>query len=368
LATLRFHLPADALERLCFSYGPVLEAVFSLHVLVQPQRYPLHHPFIRQMRELPLSLRREMAALSFVLGDAPPSLGPVLPNPLGRFPPDTSESFEDGLAHLRKLSADTITAEFADALAVAERSRPTHDDAALRMAREKPVAFVERVCQLLEDYWDAAFEREWLRLEPLLAGSVAEAGRLLLGGGLLAFLRTLGPRVRTHAGGKGFDVEVVCAPKWGSAEERAGQDVAVPETFTFVPSAFTWPQIWVSVEAPWPLGMTYSPPFVASLGRPRIPPADLVRVLRACGDDTRLRALRWIAERPRSTQELAPLVGITESALSKHLRQLADAGVLQPRRDGHYVLYHLRHDRLEVLTDSLLAYLGPDNLRPGEEP
>jgi DNA-binding transcriptional ArsR family regulator len=55
-----------------------------------------------------------------------------------------------------------------------------------------------------------------------------------------------------------------------------------------------------------------------------------------------------------------PLIGITEPALSKHLRQLADAGVLEPRRDGRYVLYHLRRDQLEVLADSLLAFLDGD--------
>jgi DNA-binding transcriptional ArsR family regulator len=72
---------------------------------------------------------------------------------------------------------------------------------------------------------------------------------------------------------------------------------------------------------------------------------------------SRLRALRRIAERPRSTQELAPLVGITEAAMSKHLRQLAETGVLEGRRDGRYVLYHLRAVRLEPLSESLLAYL-----------
>jgi len=359
LAKLCFHLAAGAVERARFGYGPLLEAVFSLTVLVAPHRNPLHHPFIRRMRDLPLPLRRELAALSFVLGAAPPGTAPGLPNPLARFPTGTAQSFAEGLAVLRALPADTIAAEFADALAVAERAPTAQIEPALRMARERPVAFVDRVCRLLEDYWDAAFAREWLRLEPLLADSVADAGQLALAGGLPAFVETLRPRVRGHRDGHGLDVEVICSPKRDPAANGRHQHVAVPDAFTFVPSAFAWPHIWVGVDPGWPLGMTFCPPFVARLARPRIPPADLVAVLRACGDDLRLRVLRWIAERPRSTQELAPLVGITESALSKHLRQLTDAGVLQPRRDGHYVLYHLRPDRLEPLTDSLLDFLGP---------
>ena len=76
------------------------------------------------------------------------------------------------------------------------------------------------------------------------------------------------------------------------------------------------------------------------------------------GDETRLRALRLIAEKPRSTQELAPLVGITEAGLSKHLRLLADCGLLESRRDGYYVLYSLRPDRIEPVSHALLAFLG----------
>ncbi|MQA79311.1 MAG: helix-turn-helix domain-containing protein [Streptosporangiales bacterium] len=349
----------DPVESVCFSYGPLLEAVFSLHVLVEPQRHPLHHPWIRQMRQLPPSLRREIAAHAAVLGASPPGAGTALPDPLGRFPADTSASFHDGLADLRALPAETITAEFAEAPAFAARPEPEHTDSARQMARDDPPAFIERLCRLLEDYWDAAFEKEWLRVEPRLADSVSEAGRLLLTAGLTGFVDTLGPRVRGYPGRRQFDLDVTCAPQWGSAADLQNTEVMVTDTFTFVPSAFSWPHIWYSVDAPWSIGMTYDPSFVTRQARPRIPPTDLVSVLRACGDDVRLRTLRWIAERPRSTQELAPLVGITESSLSKHLHQLTESGVLEPHRDGQYVLYHLRRERLRPLTESLLAYLDP---------
>jgi DNA-binding transcriptional ArsR family regulator len=67
--------------------------------------------------------------------------------------------------------------------------------------------------------------------------------------------------------------------------------------------------------------------------------------------------LRLIAERPRSTQELAPLVGLSEAALSKHLRLLAEAGVLQTQRTGYYVLYHLEPEQITMVMESLPTYL-----------
>jgi DNA-binding transcriptional ArsR family regulator len=359
LTTIRFHLAEGADERVGFAYCPRLEAVFSLHVLVEPQRHPLHHAWIRRMRGLPVALRRELTACSFAFGAAPPSLGTALPDPLAAFPSGAFETFEDGVSALRALSEDTVAAGLADVVAVGDKTSSAQTAEALAMARDDPLGFAERLAVLLEEYWAVAFESEWQTIEPHLATCVAEAGRHMHDGGLHRFIDTLGPRVRSRDDGKGFELELSCAPHWGSAAGAPDADITVSETFTFVPSVFSWPHIWYGVEPGWPQGMTYHAPQVSEAARPRVPPAELVQVLRACGDDVRLRALRWIAERPRSTQELAPLVGVTEPTLSKHLRQLTDAGVLEPCRDGRYVLYRLRRERLEGLAGSLLAFVDP---------
>jgi hypothetical protein len=249
LAAIRFHLAEDALERVCFGYAPLLEAVFSLHVLVEPQHHPLHHAWVRDMRALPAPLRRELAACAFALASAP-NRGAALPNPLARFPTRASPSFEDGLADLRALPEEAVVAEFAHFLAMSEDGRSREARAALRRAREDPAAFLERLCALLEAYWETAFASEWQRLEPRLAESVAEAGCLLFSGGLYAFVATLGSRVRVHRERQRFDLEMSCAPQCGSAAEMEDVDVAVPGTFTFVPSAFSWPHMWASIDPP----------------------------------------------------------------------------------------------------------------------
>jgi DNA-binding transcriptional ArsR family regulator len=118
-----------------------------------------------------------------------------------------------------------------------------------------------------------------------------------------------------------------------------------------------WPHVRVNCDPPWPLGLVFPASSIIRESRPRIPPAQLIGVLRALADDTRLRALRLIAERPRSTQELAPLVGVTEAALSKHLRTLAEAGLLDRHRDGYYVLYRIVPDQVAALAPSLEAFL-----------
>jgi DNA-binding transcriptional ArsR family regulator len=90
----------------------------------------------------------------------------------------------------------------------------------------------------------------------------------------------------------------------------------------------------------------------------RAAPPDLLSLLRAAGDDSRLRILKLVAERPRTTEELAPLVSLSEPALSRHLRILGEAGVVSARRDGYYVLYRLERSALARLSDELLGFLG----------
>jgi DNA-binding transcriptional ArsR family regulator len=125
-----------------------------------------------------------------------------------------------------------------------------------------------------------------------------------------------------------------------------------------VPSFYVWPHVRVNCDDPWPPGIVYPAPFAVAESRPAVPADELLHVLRALGDPTRLRALKLIAARPRTTQELAPLVGISEAGLSKHLRLLARAGVVESHREGYYVVYTLASDRIAPLSDALLRFLA----------
>ena len=223
-----------------------------------------------------------------------------------------------------------------------------------RLAEEEPHELACRFADLLSTYWEAGFCREWERIEPDLAETVAAAGRYIAGDGVFSLLGQLWPEVRSNPASQTFWVERV-----HDHDVVLGQD----DRLVFVPSFYVWPHVRVNCDAPWPYALIYPAPGMIRDAQPRLPPVHLLRVLRALADDTRLRALRLIDERPRSTQELAPLVGITEAALSKHLRLLADAGIVTSRREGYYVIYQVNPDRLHPLTASLLAYLGTPRSR-----
>ena len=356
---IRFHLPAFAIERLSFAYSPLVEAVLSLHVLVEPKHHPLQHEFVRRMRALSPSLRRRIAELAFVYRRMMPDF--VAP------PADEGYgSFADELERIRRLDDETLALEFLrplydhggrrDAALLADDEvrahvRQSSAPESAELIFDDPRALTEMLIELLTHYWEEAFAEEWDRLEPRLAAAVTEAGRAIASGGVYALLHGLSPRLRVDPVREEFGLDL-------PHEHRV--EVTESNRLVLVPSAFVWPHVRVNCDEPWPISLTYAASFVAADARPRIPSSDLVRLLRALGDDTRLRALRLIAERPRSTQELAPLVGISEAGLSKHLRQLAQVGVVTTRREGYYVLYSVDAERLEPLSQTLLAFLGDE--------
>ncbi|MDX6476881.1 MAG: hypothetical protein QOH95_2392 [Gaiellaceae bacterium] len=352
---------------MAFAYSPTFEAALSLHVVTRPKHHALQHGWVRRARRLPVALRREIDAFRFAwFGDVPDFL---LPSPDGDF-----DSFEEELDRLRGLDHELVAFEFLRPLwdhegdrdaakldrldvraHVERRALAVGGDPALALLLfDDPGALLERFLEVLAEYWNAAFAEEWERLEPLLAEAVVDAGRQVAAGGLYSLFAGLSRKLRVDPAREEIGIDIPHHHR-----------VAVTESnrLTLVPSVFVWPHVRVNCDEPFPLSLVYPAPFVARDARPRIPDAELLRLLKVLGDDTRLRALRLIAEAPRSTQELAPLVGISEAGLSKHLRLLADGGVVEPRREGYYVLYSLVPDRLEPLSAAVLRYLG----RGGDE-
>jgi DNA-binding transcriptional ArsR family regulator len=370
---IRFHLPANALDRVAFAYSPLLEAALSLHVLVEPKHHPLQHEWVRAMRALKPALRREVGAFSFLYRT---TLADV-------FLPSPSEEYRDfGLEveRLRRLDQRTVAYELtrplhdhggaeprdprlddADVRASVLRSAELHGPESVRVAQallEDPVAVARRLATLLESYWEAAFAAEWEQLEPRLAAAVTEAGRQLADDGVYSLLLRLAPQLRVDAGREEFGIDV-------RHEHRV--EVGDDQTLVLAPSYFVWPHVRVNCDQPWPLTLVYPAGFVLGAARRELPSGDFLRSLRAVADATRLRALKLIAERPRSTQELARLIGISEAGLSKHLRLMAHAGLLTTRREGYYVLYSLVPERVEAVASALQTYLAREPGQAGKD-
>ena len=66
---------------------------------------------------------------------------------------------------------------------------------------------------------------------------------------------------------------------------------------------------------------------------------ELLSWLRACAESTRLRLLALCAERELSVSDLAVVLGQSEPRVSRHLRILTEAGLVERVRQGQWVHY-----------------------------
>ncbi|MDY6985390.1 MAG: arsenite methyltransferase [Candidatus Thermoplasmatota archaeon] len=76
-----------------------------------------------------------------------------------------------------------------------------------------------------------------------------------------------------------------------------------------------------------------------------------IRTFKALTDDTRLRALIALqhAGRELCVCELADALNETQYNISRHMKILKDAGIVQERKDGRWVFYHLKKPEEEFM-------------------
>ena len=96
----------------------------------------------------------------------------------------------------------------------------------------------------------------------------------------------------------------------------------------------------------------------------------LVEIFKALSDPTRLRLVKLLSEcrpgvckgGPLCVNALAHQLGVTQSAVSQHLRILRQAGLVRGARRGTFMHYSLDPEGLEKYRHALRDTLGEDFL------
>lgn len=89
----------------------------------------------------------------------------------------------------------------------------------------------------------------------------------------------------------------------------------------------------------------------------KTPPIDLEKRLKAIGDGTRLRILKEIGTKGKTTQELSIKLNISEAAVSKALKLLYDSKLVDKTRAGNYIIYNLNTIEIDYLPYKIYEYL-----------
>ena len=94
----------------------------------------------------------------------------------------------------------------------------------------------------------------------------------------------------------------------------------------------------------------------------------LDKVFKALGDMKRLRVLKLLEKRRLCVCELAFVLGVSQPAVSRHLKRLISAGFVDSEQDGYWTNYFLKpkNGYAKVLLASLRGWIGDDRVVMGD--
>lgn len=87
-----------------------------------------------------------------------------------------------------------------------------------------------------------------------------------------------------------------------------------------------------------------------------MPMREIVKVLKALADPTRLRIVLLLRRRELCVCELMAVLGMEQSRISHHMRILREAGIAEDIRDGRWIVYRMPEEA-RALLESLIS--GP---------
>ena len=97
----------------------------------------------------------------------------------------------------------------------------------------------------------------------------------------------------------------------------------------------------------------------ATVDAPDLSRNEIVVRLNALADDTRLRILRYIADNgEQRSQDIINELNLSQSAASRHLKQLSATGYLTEHRCEGAKCYSLGEERLRDTFQAVLAFLA----------
>ncbi len=88
--------------------------------------------------------------------------------------------------------------------------------------------------------------------------------------------------------------------------------------------------------------------------------AHVAELFRSFSDTSRVRILSALTTQELNVGALAAVVGISESAISHHLRGLRQMGLVKGRRDGKEVFYRIEDEHIITLFNQ-----GVNHVRQG---
>ncbi len=324
-AMITIHLTADDLVKMRFAYRPLLEIPLSYRVLINPD---FQFPFYRWVDE----------ARGLLHDTALPYLNALvtdhgyIPDFLTPTPVTKQADIEADFAELLATSDEVIREGI---LTLIEEDG---DSEIRRYFLAHPREAAECLVEELRLYWKRTLHDYWSRMISTLEGDVLYRARMLALNGPGSMFDDLHSSV--HYDHRQIQLQPVC--------QHHHEDVALNlsgDGIQIVPTIFRGCGRMFQVVPDWQPMLAYG---VRGTGlwHEKLPSSN--HALELTLGAGRARVLRSLTP-PASTGEVAQKVRISTANASQHLSRLTEAGLVEPRRSGKRVYYHLTTRGINLL-------------------
>ncbi|WP_232101522.1 ArsR/SmtB family transcription factor [Paenibacillus sp. URB8-2] len=318
--------------------SPFHEMLCSLHVLFQPEHHPRRLQWSQELlKEMPPHLRdgiRQIGGLTdcwTALMDLADHSGLPMTCRKGI---DALNSLPDAeLVHLALNNEVPIGSVIQWMNGTRGLEAEELEEAGLSLL-DSLVEFRKLLADTLTLYEESFFRREWQVVEPWLQTAAAAFQQEAEKSAEKA-VASLHPRLFAEKGA----ITAQKAKTYHFAYDSLEHIYVFPSTFMF-------PHLligWCGKDLYLPLAVD-----IPELPYNDSPPADLLLRFKALGDETRLKIVKLLWKGPHCTKQLAPVLGISEAAVSKNLKLLSEAGLIRAKRRGSYQFYSADKEEFEM--------------------
>ncbi|WP_019780193.1 ArsR/SmtB family transcription factor [Streptococcus sobrinus] len=339
-------------QRIQFVYSPLHELFRSLHVLLNPRHHGTNIDWILSIEKgLTKKFYQDLHyfSLFYELGVAPLLLANFKYH---------SNNLDDELqqlkAYLATYPVDKLLANLKKVKQNRENSfipnlakglewqdyQPQSSEDLLEDLAQKPSLVYQRLYHFIDWYRQNIFDKTWeeRKIGQKILGEIKKQSQYLRQTSIREMFNHL-ESDRIHWQGQDL---LVTKP---FEETLLLDDKAV---IVLLPSYFIWPHLFVdSFEQ----GICLSYALTQENNSYAINSKGLTTIFKALSDPVRLQILHQLADKPSTTQSLAQILLMSNSAISRHLQILKEAKLLESRKSKKFVLYQPTDLLTQVIPD-----------------
>lgn len=296
--------------KIVFSYLPAWEMFFSMHVLANPE----HHAARKKWAEAKEKHFPELTGEIREYGELTDSWIFVIDS--------------DKWSEIRQMEIPELLSFFR------KKNIYEWNEWVKCPAGSMSISQRDEILSVMERYYDQIFRKEELILRPYLLRILRDEEEKCRREGIWNWCKRIHPRLSV-----GQD-EIIYLKNREFRFEKA----KIQTVFATV-STFIHPHLWLYQNED---GLEVVRGVMTEQITGSIP-EDFTRMLKALGEPARLQIIRHLLQGTHTTQALALEMGISEAAVSRHLKLMLQAGLVRKEKNGFYTEYEFITEKIDFI-------------------